>query len=112
MTMARRLGDFSLASMTSRSTPQATKNVWILFAEEKELSGAQKRRVDIVPGHKQAHRHHGALSALPPKAVIGNLARNVRFVPKADIRIATTFSYSITSSARARTVSGTVRPRA
>src|SRR5262245_42017733 len=63
MTMARRLGDFSLASMTSRSTPQATKNVWILFAEEKELSGAQKRRVDIVPGHKQAHRHHGALRA-------------------------------------------------
>jgi hypothetical protein len=74
--------------MTSRSTPQATKNVWILFAEEKELSGAQKRRVDIVPGHKQAHRHHGALSALPPKAVIGNLARNVRFVPEADIRSA------------------------
>ena len=84
MTMAQRLGDFSLASMTSRSTPQATKSVWILFAEEKELSGAQNRRLDIVPDHKQAQRHHGAMSALPPKADKERTSRNVRFVPKAD----------------------------
>src|SRR5262249_12227082 len=35
-------------------------------------------------GHKQTQCVHGALSALPPKADIANLARHVRFVPKAD----------------------------
>ena len=67
--------------MNSRSIPQATKSVWILFAEEKELSDAQKRRGDIVPAHKQTQRHHGAMSALAPKADIVSLSRYVRFVP-------------------------------
>ena len=35
-------------------------------------------------GHKQAQRHHGATSALPPKADKQEKARLVRFVPKAD----------------------------
>ena len=38
-----------------------------------------------VPGHKPAQRHQGAMSALPLKADIANLPRNVRFVPQADI---------------------------
>src|SRR5262245_52885483 len=36
-------------------------------------------------GHKQTKRHHGAMSALPPKADKEQTCRDVRFVPKADI---------------------------
>ena len=36
-------------------------------------------------GQKQTSRHLQPMSALPPKADIGTQARNVRFVPKADI---------------------------
>jgi hypothetical protein len=36
-------------------------------------------------GQKQTFSPFIAMSALPPKADIGTQARNVRFVPKADI---------------------------
>src|SRR5262249_11034117 len=36
-------------------------------------------------GKKLTQRHHGAMSALPPKADKEQTCRNVRFVPKADI---------------------------
>ena len=36
-------------------------------------------------GHKQTLKRAGAMSALPPKADIVELDRNVRFVPKADM---------------------------
>ena len=35
-------------------------------------------------GQKQTPRHHGAMSALPPKADIERRDGHVRFVPKAD----------------------------
>ena len=37
-------------------------------------------------GQKQTSRHLQPMSALSPKADIGTQPRNVRFVPKADIR--------------------------
>src|SRR6516225_10925458 len=46
------------------------------------------------------------MSALPPKAEIGTQPSDVHFVPKADIGVV----YSITSSARASSEGGTVRP--
>jgi hypothetical protein len=36
-------------------------------------------------GHKRTFRSLRPMSALPPKADIGTLSGNVRFVPKADI---------------------------
>ena len=36
-------------------------------------------------GQKQTSQHVSAMSALPPKADIGQLGRDVRFVPKADM---------------------------
>src|SRR6516225_1247807 len=52
-----------------------------------------------------------AMSALPPKADIGTQPWNVRFVPEADIpRCGRNWRYSITSSARASTAGGMVRP--
>ena len=36
-------------------------------------------------GHKQTKRHHGAMSALPPKADIRLTPLHVRFVPKAAV---------------------------
>jgi len=43
-------------------------------------------------GQKQTSRHLQPMSALPPKADIGTQARDVRFVPKADIGLETKFS--------------------
>ena len=37
-------------------------------------------------GQKRTLRHFQSMSALPPKADIDRASRNVRFVPKADIR--------------------------
>src|SRR6476646_10058061 len=48
------------------------------------------------------------ISALAPKADMARRGRHVCFVPKADILV----PYSITSSARASTEGGTVRPSA
>jgi len=50
------------------------------------------------------------MSVLPPKADIANLARYVRFVPKADERTAAKAAYSITSLACASRLGGTVIP--
>src|SRR5262249_50281190 len=44
-------------------------------------------------GQKQTSGHVRAMSALPPKADIGTLSRNVRFVPKADIPQYQTFKW-------------------
>jgi hypothetical protein len=50
------------------------------------------------------------MSALPPKADIAERDRDVRFVPKADIvRCGERRRYSITSSAWASRVAGTLR---
>ena len=50
------------------------------------------------------------MSALPPKADIAKRDLDVRFVPKADIlRCSKDCRYSITSSAWARRVAGTLR---
>ena len=54
-----------------------------------------------------------SMSALPPKADIVQHGRDVRFVPKADIlRCDKVCCYSITSSARCWSCTGTSRPRA
>src|SRR5262249_44581195 len=58
-------------------------------------------------GHERTKRHHAAMSVLPPKADKWQTSRDVRFVPKGDIRTAADFSYSITSSARADSPGGT-----
>jgi hypothetical protein len=52
------------------------------------------------------------MSALPPKAEIGWVLSDVRFVLKADICAAANSRYSITSSARARADGGMARPSA
>jgi hypothetical protein len=39
-------------------------------------------------GQKQTSAHVGVMSALPPKADIDRACRDIRFVPKADIRAA------------------------
>src|SRR5262249_39469428 len=57
-------------------------------------------------GQKRTLQCLRAMSASPPKADIGTQRRDVRFVPKADIDQ----DYSITSSARASSNGGTLRP--
>jgi hypothetical protein len=59
-------------------------------------------------GHKRTFAAQNGMSALPPKAVILFAESDVRFVPIADIGA----TYSITSSARASTAGGIVRPSA
>src|SRR5262245_17289369 len=62
-------------------------------------------------GHKQTELHHAAMSALPPKADIERSDGDVRFVPTAAVsNRSKQLSYSISSSARSRNDSGTVRP--
>ena len=51
---------------------------------------------------KRTSEHFQSMSALPPKADIGTQSRDVRFVPKADIRL----------SARPRSVQLIVQPNA
>ena len=63
-------------------------------------------------GHKQTFRSAIAMSALAPKADIARGVRYVRFVPIADSGQAQLARYSITSSARARSVGGIVTPSA
>src|SRR6516164_11680319 len=58
-------------------------------------------------GQKRTSEHVQSMSALPPKADIDRVCRDVRFVPKADIK-----PYSITSSARTSRDEGTVMLRA
>jgi hypothetical protein len=62
------------------------------------------RRID----QEQAFRNVRAMSALPPKADIGERNWDVRFVPKADVGAA----YSITSSASCWSCPGTSSPSA
>ena len=69
--------------------------------------GSRKRRLMSALGHKRAFEGLFAMSALPPKVDIVHHGRDVRFVPKADIRF-----YSITSSARASNPAGTLMPSA
>jgi len=59
---------------------------------------------------KQTLQSVKPMSALPPKADIAENDRHDRFVPKADICSAAIFLYSITSSARPSSDSGTVIP--
>src|SRR6516165_10212314 len=62
-------------------------------------------------GQKQTSRHLQPMSALPPKADIGQCDCDVRIVPKADIlRRSEECRYSITSSAATSKVAGTVKP--
>jgi hypothetical protein len=64
-------------------------------------------------GQKQTFAvHQLPMSALPPKADIRQRGRYVRFVPEADIGQAQLAGYSMTSSARASTDGGIVRPSA
>ena len=58
-------------------------------------------------GQKQTFSRSVAMSALPPKADIDGCNHDVRLVPKADMG-----AYSITSSARAINVGGTITPSA
>src|SRR6516164_2928693 len=61
-------------------------------------------------GQKRTSEDIQSMSALPPKADIGTHSRNVRFVPKADIlHCGKERPYSITSSARARSIGGISR---
>jgi hypothetical protein len=52
------------------------------------------------------------MSALPPKADIKSDDWHVRLVPKRTYALQQTLAYSITSSARASNLSGTVTPSA
>src|SRR5262249_18758 len=62
-------------------------------------------------GQKQTSRHHSdTMSALPPKADIERRDGHVRFVPKADIRIAASLFDHL--SARVSTAVGIPRPSA
>src|SRR5262249_17778998 len=54
-------------------------------------------------GQKQTYAAHQPMSALPLKADMCGATKDVRFGPKADIRV-----YSITSSARVSRVGGTL----
>ena len=63
-------------------------------------------------GQKQTSAHVRVMSALPPKADIGTQPRDVRFVPKRTHALQQFCRYSITSSARASSEGGTVRPSA
>ena len=66
----------------------------IVSAQTGALEGARTGFVQLlgkagsmsVMGQKQTFRIVRAMSALPPKADIGTQSRDVRFVPKADIR--------------------------
>ena len=62
-------------------------------------------------GQKQTCAAQKGMSALPPKADMCDATRDVRFVPIADITAQKRF-YSITSSARADSVGGTLMPSA
>ena len=48
--------------------------------------GSRKRRLMSALGHKRTSQQVRAMSALPPKLDIVHHGRDVRFVPKADIR--------------------------
>src|SRR5262249_15126238 len=71
-------------------------------------------------GQKQTSRHLQPVSALPPKADIGTQPLNVRFVPKADIRVDCSIRKEeppgrcprVRSSNAVRSVSGIVQPDA
>ena len=64
-------------------------------------------------GQKRTSKRVRVMSAIPPKADIGTQSCDVRFVPKADIlHCSIERRYSITSSAVASSVGGTVRPSA
>ena len=64
-------------------------------------------------GHKRTFAVQKGMSALPPKADMCDATRDVRFVPKADsCAAAKSIGYSMTSSASARSLSGTVNPSA
>src|SRR5215468_1052749 len=64
-------------------------------------------------GQKQTYAAHNGMSALHPIADMCGAATNVRYGPKADSCSAAKFHfYSITSSARASSDGGTVRPSA
>jgi hypothetical protein len=68
------------------------------------LHGSNLEPLMSALGQKQTFGIVQFMSALPPKADIAERAWDVRFVPIADI------AYSITSSARPSSESGTVRP--
>jgi hypothetical protein len=75
------------------------------------LHGSNSEPLMSALGQKQTCRPDIATSALPPKADVEWPSPNVRFVPKAAVsrcstRVRKSQSYSITSSARARTVAG------
>jgi len=63
-------------------------------------------------GQKPTFALQKVMSALPPKADMCSAQAYVRFGPKADSCIAANDCYSITSSARPISVSGTLRPSA
>src|SRR5262245_51299662 len=64
----------------------------------------ERRQRMSALGQKRTFRSAITMSALPPKADMCGATRDVRYGPKADI-------HSITSSARAMSVGGTLRPR-
>ena len=71
-----------------------------------ELNSLSRANLSAL-GQKQTFAVHQPMSALPPKADMCGATRHVRFGPIADIA-----TYSITSSARASSAGGTVRPSA
>jgi hypothetical protein len=90
------------------------KRVEMLFAHLKRILRLGRLRLRGPRGaqmsalcQKQTSPRSIGMSALPPKADIADRQFDVRFVPKAGIRC-----YSITSSALASRVDGTVSPSA
>jgi hypothetical protein len=76
------------------------------------LHGSNPEPLMSALGQKRTSEHVQSMSALPPKADMEQHGRNVRFVPKADIlHCGIERRYSITSSARTRSVGGTPRER-
>jgi hypothetical protein len=97
----------SAGRMSALSQEVSEGSCGLLTKEKAAFAGGQK----CV--QKQTCAVQTGMSALPPKADMCGATRYVRFVPIADsCSAAKGFCYSITSSARASSEGGTVRPSA
>src|SRR5262249_34981940 len=87
-------------------SPEQVGKLDVRFGSKADICSA-KRHVRFSPKSDRESRHpQKVMSALPPKADMCGATRDVRLGPKADTK------FSITSSARAISVGGTVRPSA
>src|SRR5262245_25844245 len=86
--------------------PHPSFGTSIVAGQIDRSKGVSRREWMSALGQKQTYAVQNRMSALPPIADMCSAIRHVCFGPKADMA-----SYSRTSSARASTAGGTVRPR-